>query len=46
MLRFDNNAARDLVKKEKGDAAAKEVEDVDFLTFFDLEAEVKKDVEW
>ena len=46
MLTFDNVAARDLVKKQKGDAAAKDVEDLDFLTFPDLEAEVKKDVEW
>jgi carbonic anhydrase len=34
------------VKKNKGETAAKEVEDLDFLTFPDLEAEVKKDVEW
>jgi carbonic anhydrase len=46
MLTFNNDAARDLVRKQKGDAAAKEVEDIDFLTFSDLEAEVKKDVEW
>ncbi|KAL6706634.1 hypothetical protein ACN47E_005176 [Coniothyrium glycines] len=46
MLTFDNAVAKDLVQKQKGDAAAKEVEDIDFLTFPDLEAEVKKDVEW
>jgi carbonic anhydrase len=46
MLTFDNETAKDLVKKNKGEAAAKEVEDLDFLTFPDLEAEVKKDVEW
>src|SRR5947209_6574412 len=46
MLTFDNAVAKDLVKKQKGDAAAKEVQDIDFLTFPDLEAEVKKDVEW
>ncbi|KAH7117139.1 carbonic anhydrase [Dendryphion nanum] len=46
MLTFDNNAARDIVKKNKGDAAAKEVEDLDFLTFPDLEKAVKEDVEW
>ncbi|KAH7359700.1 carbonic anhydrase [Pyrenochaeta sp. MPI-SDFR-AT-0127] len=46
MLTFDNETAKSLVKKNKGDAAAKEVEDLDFLTFPDLEAEVKKDVEW
>jgi carbonic anhydrase len=46
MLTFDNETAKDLVKKNKGEVAAKEVEDLDFLTFPDLEAEVKKDVEW
>jgi carbonic anhydrase len=46
MLMFDNDAAKGLVKKQKGDAAAKEVEDIDFQTFPDLETEVKKDVEW
>ncbi|KAF2028523.1 carbonic anhydrase [Setomelanomma holmii] len=46
MLTFDNETAKGLVKKNKGEAAAKEVEDLDFLTFPDLEAEVKKDVEW
>jgi carbonic anhydrase len=46
MLTFDNDTAKSLVKKQKGDAAAKEVEDIDFQTFPDLETEVKKDVEW
>jgi carbonic anhydrase len=46
MLTFDNDAAKSLVKKQKGDAAAKEVENIDFQTFPDLETEVKKDVEW
>jgi len=46
MLTFDNEAAKGVVKKNKGDAAAKEVEDLDFLTFPDLEAEVKSDVQW
>lgn len=46
MLTFDNETAKSLVKKNKGNAAAKEVEDMDFLTFPELEAEVKKDVEW
>lgn len=46
MLTFDNATAKRLVKEQKGDEAAKEVEDLDFLTFPDLEAEVKKDVEW
>lgn len=46
MLTFDNAAAKDLVKKQKGKAAAEEVEDIDFLTFPDLEAAVKKDIAW
>ncbi|KAF2128696.1 carbonic anhydrase [Dothidotthia symphoricarpi CBS 119687] len=46
MLTFDNETAKGLVKKNKGDAAAKEVENIDFLTFSDLEGEVKKDVQW
>jgi carbonic anhydrase len=46
MLTFDNEAAKGLVKQQKGEAAAREVENLDFLTFSDLEAEVKKDVEW
>lgn len=46
MLTFDNAAAKDLVKKQMGKAAAKEVEDIDFLTFPDLEAAVKEDVAW
>jgi carbonic anhydrase len=46
MLTFDNDTAKGLVKKNKGDAAAKEVQDLEFLTFSDLEAEVKQDVEW
>lgn len=46
MLIFDNATAKGLVKKNKGEVAAKEVEDIDFLTFSDLEAEIKKDVEW
>jgi carbonic anhydrase len=46
MLTFDNETAKGLVKKNKGEAAAKEVADIDFLTFPDLEAEVKKDVSW
>lgn len=46
MLIFDNATAKGLVKENKGEAALKEVEDIDFLTFSDLEAEVKKDVEW
>lgn len=46
MLTFDNDTAKDLVRKNKGEAAAKEVANVDFLTFPDLEAKVKEDVEW
>ena len=46
MLTFDNAAAKNIVKQNKGEAAAKEVEDLDFLTFPDLEQAVKDDVEW
>jgi carbonic anhydrase len=46
MLIFDDTTAKDLVKKNKGAAAAKEVENIDFLTFSDLEAKVREDVEW
>ncbi|KAJ4319972.1 hypothetical protein N0V94_003642 [Neodidymelliopsis sp. IMI 364377] len=46
MLIFDDATAKDLVKKNKGAAAAKEVENIDFLTFSDLEAKVREDVEW
>lgn len=46
MLTFENDTAKDLVRKNKGEAAAKEVEHMDFLTFPDLEAKVKEDVEW
>lgn len=46
MLTFDNTAAREIVKKNKGDEAADEVADLDFLTFPDLEQAVRDDVEW
>ncbi|KAF2623973.1 carbonic anhydrase [Macroventuria anomochaeta] len=46
MLTFDNETAKDLVRKNKGFAAAKEVEGIDFLSFSDLEAKIKEDVEW
>jgi carbonic anhydrase len=46
MLTFDNAAAREVVKSNKGEAAAKEVQDLDFLTFPDLEQAVRDDVEW
>ncbi|KAL1608172.1 hypothetical protein SLS60_003111 [Paraconiothyrium brasiliense] len=46
MLTFDNDTARGLVKKNKGDEAAKEVEDLDFLAFPELEEKVQDDVQW
>ncbi|CAO2649233.1 Nn.00g066180.m01.CDS01 [Neocucurbitaria sp. VM-36] len=46
MLIFDNATAKGLVKENKGEEALKEVQDIDFLTFSDLETEVKKDVKW
>lgn len=46
MLTFDNDTAKDLVRKDKGEAAVKEVDHLDFLTFPDLEEKVKEDVEW
>lgn len=46
MLTFDNETAKSLVIRNKGEAAAKEVEHLNFLTFSDLEAKVKEDVEW
>ncbi|KAF2012442.1 carbonic anhydrase [Aaosphaeria arxii CBS 175.79] len=46
MLTFDDATARDLVRKNKGDKAARQVENLDFLTFPDLEKAVKEDVEW
>lgn len=46
MLTFDNAAAKEIVKKNKGEAGLKEVEDLDFLAFPELEKAVKDDVEW
>ncbi|KAF2750396.1 carbonic anhydrase [Sporormia fimetaria CBS 119925] len=46
MLTFDNAAARNIVAANKGEEAAKEVAELDFLTFPDLEQAVKDDVEW
>jgi len=46
MLTFQNEDARGVVKKNKGEKAAQEVADLDFLPFPDLDDEVKKDVEW
>lgn len=46
MLTFDNKPAKNLVRKKKGESEEKEVEGIDFLTFPDLGAKVKEDVEW
>jgi carbonic anhydrase len=46
MLTFDNAAAKDIVKKNKGDEALKEVENMDFLPFPYLGHAVREDVEW
>ncbi|KAF2877541.1 carbonic anhydrase [Massariosphaeria phaeospora] len=46
MLTFDNAAARDIVRKNKGDTAAKEVENLDFLPFPNIEQAVLDDVRW
>jgi carbonic anhydrase len=46
MLTFDNDAGRGAVQANKGEKAAEEVKDLDFLTFPDLEAKVKEDVEF
>jgi carbonic anhydrase len=46
MLTFDDATAKALVKKSKGDAAAKEVENMDFLTFPGLEDKVREEVRW
>lgn len=46
MLTFKNEDARGVVAKNKGDVAAREVENLDFLPFPDLEQAVKDDVAW
>ncbi|KAF2114754.1 carbonic anhydrase [Lophiotrema nucula] len=46
MLTFKNEDAQAVVKQNKGDAGAKEIENLDFLPFTDLEQAVKDDVEW
>jgi carbonic anhydrase len=46
MLTFDDATAKALVKKNKGGAAAKEVEHLDFLTFPALEDKVREEVRW
>ena len=44
MLIFTNDDAHGLVKKNLGDDAAKEISQLDFLPFPDLEEAVRKDV--
>lgn len=44
MLTFQNDDAHGIVKKNLGDAAAREVEHVDFLPFADLEQAVRDDI--
>ncbi|PKS12966.1 hypothetical protein jhhlp_000307 [Lomentospora prolificans] len=46
MLTFTNEVARGLVAENLGAEAAAEVEGLDFLTFPELEEEVRSDVEW
>ena len=46
MLTFDNETARAVVLKKRGEIAAQEVEKMDFHTFRDLEIQLKKDVQW
>lgn len=46
MLTFDNDTAKAIVMKKRGEIAAREVEDMEFQTFRDLEIQVKKDVQW
>ncbi len=46
MLTFDNETARAVVMKKRGEVAAREVETLDFRTFRDLEIQVKKDIQW
>lgn len=46
MLTFDNDVGLGAVKANKGEKAAEEVKDLNFLTFTDLEAKVKEDVEF
>ncbi|ORX96552.1 carbonic anhydrase [Clohesyomyces aquaticus] len=46
MLTFDNATASGLIAKNKGEQAAKEVEDLDFLAFPHLEQAVRDDVKW
>jgi len=46
MLTFDNDTARAVVMKKRGEIAAREVEKLDFQPFQNLEIQVKKDVQW
>ena len=46
MLTFDNDTAKAIVMKKRGEVAAREVENMEFQTFRDLEIQVKKDVQW
>nr|WAB55654.1 carbonic anhydrase [Pestalotiopsis microspora] len=46
MLTFQNEDAHGIVKKNLGDAAAEEVQGLDFLPFADLDEAVKDDVEF
>ncbi|KAF2838271.1 carbonic anhydrase [Patellaria atrata CBS 101060] len=46
MLQFQKSDAITAVKQNAGEEGVREVEDIEFLTFPDLEEEVKKDVEW
>lgn len=46
MMTFDNATAKEIVKKNKGEAGLKEVEDLDFFAFPDPEEAVKNDIEW
>lgn len=46
MLTFQNSDARNTIRKALGDEAAAEIAELDFLTFGDLDEEVRADVSW
>ena len=46
MLTFDNATAKSVVLKKRGEIAAREVEQMDFLPFHDIEIQIKKDIQW
>lgn len=46
MLTFQNSDARVIVERNLGAEAGKEVANLEFLPFGDLESEVKRDVEF